>query len=138
MRPWGGVAIYILNELNFKLCQTQHAFVKSESLWLELAQQNLETKSIVDVIYCHPDQSAINEFFDSSSNCLNKLSYKQIYYLIGDFNIDVKKKNLSNSAKTYINTSTSDGAVSLITKPTRLTDQTSAIIDQTSKQYNYK
>ena len=36
----GGVAVYISNELNHKKCQTQHAFVKSESLWLEVTQQN--------------------------------------------------------------------------------------------------
>ena len=28
----GGVAVYILNEFKYKKCQTQHVFVKSESL----------------------------------------------------------------------------------------------------------
>ena len=41
----------------------------------------------------------------------------------------MKKKNCSNTAKTYINTLIANGAVPLITKPTRLTDKTSTIKD---------
>ena len=101
--------------------------MKSESLWLEATQQKSEIKSTVGVIYCHPDQSTIKE--DTFSNCLHKLSSSKQAYLIGHFNIDVKKKNRSNTAKTYINTLIANGAVPLLTKPTRLTDKTSTIID---------
>ena len=109
---------------------TTHALLKTESLWLEIKQQNSKTKLIVGVIYRHPDQSTITEFLDCFSNCLTKLSSsKQIYYLICDFNIDLKKKSRSNSAKNYIDTLIANGAVPLITIPTRVTDKTSTIID---------
>ena len=33
----GGVAIYILNNLNFKLCKNQHQLHNSEAIWLDIS-----------------------------------------------------------------------------------------------------
>ena len=129
------MAVYILNELNYKKCRIQHVFLKSKSFWLEVTQQNSETKSIVGVIYRHPDQPTDKKFLETFSNCRHKLSSsKQTYYLIGDFNIDVEKNNRSNTAKTYINTLIANGTVPWITKRTRLTDKTS----NHHRSYNYE
>ena len=48
----GGVAIYILNNFNFKLCKNQHHLHNSEAIWLDITDQKI--KYIVAVIYRPP------------------------------------------------------------------------------------
>ena len=43
----GGVAIYISNNLNFKLCKNQHHLHNSEAIWLDISDQ--KNKYIVGV-----------------------------------------------------------------------------------------
>ena len=55
----------------------------------------------------------------------------EIYNILGGINIDINpsSKNLSSFAKDYTTMLLSNGAISLITKPTRVTDKTATIID---------
>ena len=55
----------------------------------------------------------------------------EIYYILCDINIDINpsSKNLSSFAEDYATMLLSNGAISLVTKPTTVTDKTATIID---------
>ena len=74
-------------------------------------------------VYCHPDQTKIIEFIEEFSNSLLDLSHKKkVYYILGDFNINLHRDNRMNSANLYVNSILSHGAIPLITKPTRISN----------------
>ena len=75
---------------------------------------------------CHTFIIFTREF----SNSLSDLSHKKkVYYILGDFNINLHRHNRMNSFNLYINSILSHGAVPLITKPTRISNNSSTIID---------
>ena len=81
-------------------------------------------------VYRHPDQTKMIEFIEKFSNSLSDLSHtKKVYYILGDFNINLHRDNRMNSANLYINSILSHGAIPLITKPTRISNNSSTIID---------
>ena len=126
----GGVAIYVSNKLQFEVCPNQHVLNSSECLWLELSENNSKSKFIVGVVYRHPDQTKVDDFLASFSTCLSNLSNsKKVYYILCDFNINILQGNRSNSASEYINLIVSHGAVPVITIPTRVTSNSSTLID---------
>ena len=127
------MAIYVSNKLQFEVYPNQHVLNSSECLWLELSENNSsnsKSKFIVGVVYRHPDQTKVDDFLASFSTCLSNLSdSKKVYYILGDFNINILQDNRSNSASEYINLSVSHGAVPVITTPTRVTLNSSTLID---------
>ena len=81
-------------------------------------------------VYRHPDQTKIIEFIEEFLNSLSDLSHKKkVYYILGDFNINLHRDNRMNSANLYIDPILSHGAIPLITKPTRISNNSSTIID---------
>ena len=55
---------------------------------------------------------------------------KKRFYIIGNINIDINRTNQNSpQADRYMQVITSNGAFSLITKPTRVTDKTATVID---------
>ena len=99
---------------------------KSECLWLELSRLNSTEKIIVGTIYRHPIQSSLRNFLGSFSDCLNDLSILQkIYYILGDFIINIQKFKRTFAAYDFINLE----AIPIITKPTRLTPDSTSIMD---------
>ena len=52
---------------------------------------------------------------------------KRKLYILGDININEKPSQVVN----YLNATESNGAIQLITKPTKLTDRTATVIDHT-------
>ena len=56
-----GVAIYILNNFNFKLCKNQHHLHNSEAIWLDISDQ--KNTYIVAAIYRHPSLTEIENFY---------------------------------------------------------------------------
>ena len=67
----------------------------------------------------------------SPSDCMEKLAdEKKMFYIIGDINIDINRTNQNSpQADRYMQVITNNGAFSLITKPTRVTDKTAIVID---------
>ena len=123
-------AIYVSNKLQFEVCLNQHVLNSSECLWLKLSENNSKSKFIVGVVYRHPDQTKVDDFLASFSTGLTNLSNsKKVYYILGDFNINILQDNRSNSASEYINLIVSHGAVPVITIPTRVTSNSSTLID---------
>ena len=92
--------------------------------------KNLEqhsTKTIlIGSIYRHPTKDS-NKFLDDFLDCMEKLAE---FYIIGDINSDINRTNQNSpQADRYMQVITSNGAFSLITKPTRVTDKTATVID---------
>ena len=82
------------------------------------------------VVYRHPNLTNIDEFMQNFSNCLTDLSHsKHTYYVLGDFNINTHPVNRASYASNFINLLLSHGALPIITKPTRVTESSSTIID---------
>ena len=126
----GGVGIYVLNKFQVKKSITQYNFSKSECLWLDISENNFKTELTVGAVYRHPGLTKIIEFINEFTNSLADLSQnKKVYYILGDFNINLNRDNRTNSANLYINSILSHDAIPLITKPTRISNNSSTIID---------
>ena len=118
------------DNITCKLCPDQHIMSNSECLWLELCTSNSTEKFIVGTVYRHPDQSTVKNFLDGFSECLNDLSISsKPYYILGDFNINILKSKCTGISHDYINVIVANGAVPIITKPARVTPESSSIID---------
>ena len=124
----GGVAIYISNHLNFKLCKNQHHLFNTGAIWLDISDQ--KNKYIVAVIYRHPFFNKIDKFLLDFALGLADISasYK-IFYALGDFNINIDKSNRINTAREYLNIILSNSTLPIIRIPTRDTSYSSTIID---------
>ena len=125
-----GVEIYVLNKFQVKKSITQYNFSKSKCLWLDISENNFKTELTVGAVYRHSGQTKIIEFIEEFSNFVSDLSHKKkVYYILGYFNINLNRDNRMNSANLYINSILSHGAIPLITKPTRISNNSSIIID---------
>ena len=103
----------------------------TESIWLKI--WNNSTKTIlIGSIYRHPTEDS-NKFLYDFSDRMEKLAdQKKMFCIIGDINIDINRINQNSlQADRYMQVITSNGAFSLITKPTRVTDKTATVIDHT-------
>ena len=125
----GGAAMYISDNLKYKVCENQYQLCNSEALWVNIIDQ-FDTSFVIGVIYRHPSQILINAFIEDLSNCLTDYNKHSInYFTLGDLNINTSTINRSLDAMHFINTLLSCGAFPIITKPTRVTDTTATIID---------
>ena len=85
---------------------------------------------IVGYIYKHPalpTNDFINDFISPLLLKLQKESSKRVF-LLGDFNIDLLKHEISDSVNNFINTLSSNFLLPLIFLPTRIS-KTSTLID---------
>ena len=81
----------------------------------------------------HPTLSLsdqMSQFLDLLSNlCNNLTSQNQIFYILGDLNIDVLKYNSCNFTRDYVELLFSYGLLQVITKPTRCSLNSATLID---------
>ena len=124
----GGVAIYIRNNLNYEISQNQHVLTNSESLWIIITENLLSYT--VGVIYRHPSSSDVDAFIEDLSICLKELNNSNSnFYILGDLNINTSTIERTPVAKRFLNMLLSCGVVPLITKPTRVSDSLTTIVD---------
>ena len=125
----GGVAVYVNTKLKFTQLESFQLF-GTESIWLKIVTNNSSKSFIIGSIYPHPTEDVV-KFIDEFSECLEKLgNEKKTFYILGDMNININKTNQNYpQADRYMQAITSNGAFSLITKPTRVTDKTATVID---------
>ncbi len=134
----GGVSIYIKNNLNFKPLNHLSIFHEKifESILIEITPHNGK-KVIIGSLYRPGTQFpglTFNEqfhyFTDNFANCLSSLSnlYDNIF-LCGDLNLDVLKFNENKFINEYIDLTFSYGFLQLISKPTRIQNNSATIID---------
>ena len=126
-RNGGGVLCYVKNTICYN--QREHFSNEFENIFFDILLPN--TKPIlVGNIYRPPDQLG---FLEKLSNAiLNAQNFdSQEVYILGDFNIDLSKKgrSISNSIKKYREFCAQHGLKQLIKNPTRITKNTSTILD---------
>ena len=120
--------MYVQNKLRFKE-EKQFQLFGCESLWLNLWDSQTGKKYFVSTIYRHPGYK-IDKFIDDYSQCLEQLTkINQLFYILGDLNININTSNISLQGFKFLNITESNGAIHLITKPTRVTAGSSSIID---------
>ena len=126
----GGVAMYISSRFVVLNLYTQ--FLKTEmceDMFVELRSQD-GIQYICGTVNRHPkcNFKIFNANLETQIIQLNK--DKKIYYITGDFNVNISKNLPSDSTSNdYQHMLTSNGVSCVITKPTRVTPTSSSLID---------
>ena len=127
----GGVMIYVQNNLNYKLIGEGFKLANSETAWIELESHGSESLHIIiGVVYRHPKQkkSAITTFQRNLNSLLSSNAFQeQAVYVLGDINIDLLQH--SHKFIEYCEKLADQKFKLLITKPTRVKNQSSTLID---------
>lgn len=141
----GGVSIFVRNHLNFDIIEDMSYSCENVMDCLALKVKLNNNRNIyVSCIYrqCGADLKIFNDHFNNYLHSLN--SKNKIYYITGDFNIDLRKASSNSDTTEFVNLMYSYGFIPLIYKPTRITRNTNTIIDNIftndlencSKMYN--
>ena len=100
-----------------------------ESCWAQIIVNNNKPNIILGCIYRHPSAN-MPGFTQELKNIIKSLiKRKQHVYIIGDVNINFLKYNEHANTEDYLNMLYSNNFLPLITKPNRLTDHSSTLID---------
>ena len=119
----GGVAMYISKHFAIQTIIKQDLLVQnSEDLGLHVRLRNTPLQFVIGVLYRHPHGST-SQFLKRLNNKIDDInnSSKKTYYIVGDINIDISLNVQSANMRNYLNMLESNGAVSIINKPTRIT-----------------
>ena len=133
-RCGGGVSLLINNDfcVEYKRREDLEFFdSEMESIFIEVEKTcfNTKTNLIICVIYRPPD-SSVEVFKDRMDSILEKVNReKKIIYSMGDKNICLLKGDDHKQTSEFIDTLYSHGVFPLITKPTRVTQNTATVID---------
>ena len=99
-----------------------------ETLFIEIKKQN---KKILIACAYKPNKSDDQFFINKLSNLISnnlKKKYDEII-LTGDFNFDLLKYDENSSTLNFLNSLTSLSLIPVISKPTRITDNSATLID---------
>ena len=126
----GGAALYISKNLKaIPRADIKFTMPLVESCWAEIIANDNKPNIIIGCIYRHPSAN-MPGFTQELKNIIKSLSKrKQHVYIIGDVNINFLKYNEHANTEDYLNMLYSNNFLPLITKPTRLTDDSSTLID---------
>jgi hypothetical protein len=130
-RQGGGVGLYLLNELQFRVRDDLHFsnLDSIDALFVEVINSQ-KKNSIVRVIYRPPNQSDINAFIHEFNTITEKISRENKHcYLMGDFNINLMNYQKHNKTGEFLDSIFSNMLYPRITRPTRLTAHTASLID---------
>ena len=101
-----------------------------EDLWFDVQFPGQHNKFIFSVINRHPWNSLTTAFIESLDESLQKVNRKGDQVVItGDINIDLNPNNNYASRSNYLHMLESNAFSNLITKPTRVTENSQTIID---------
>ena len=126
-RKKGGVCLYISERVKYKLrtdlCKANSSY---ESCFIEI---ECNTKNIVvGVVY--RSHTSIDNFTTDIDPIYKQLNEeKKLFYVMGDFNIDLLKVDTDRSIHEYLEFIYSYSILPTIYKPTRITATTATIID---------
>ena len=131
-RRGGGVSIFIKETIKYKTRSDLDRFDEHfETLFIEIDSTCFNTKKsiIIGVVYRMPDTS-IEIFNDYMSDVLGTIEREhKLCYLLGDYNIDLLQHDTHRPTSSWLDVLYSNGVFPLITKPTRVADRTSTLID---------
>ena len=126
----GGVSVYVYQ--GFKATVLQHTRVSNphiESLFLDIYQPEAKKSFILGTVY-KPPAANCNEFTNVLCNIVSGLSLRDSEVLLcGDFNIDLLKIDTHVPTAEFVYRLFSLSLSPVITKPTRVTDQSATLID---------
>ena len=127
-RRGGGVSVYVSKKYETKVIANSSLLLPYiETLFLEIRREN--KKILIATVY-KPNRSNDTLFVEKLTSLLNinmKNKYDEII-LSGDFNFDLLKYN-DNMTQNFLNSLTSLSLIPVISKPTRITDNTATLID---------
>ena len=119
---------YCLHRPNMVSNSLPWRFDKVESCWIEIRREKLK-KIVIECINRHPWNDR-EHFLESPKQRLDKLNNKgKELFIVDDINIDFLKYNNDNQTSEYFDMLINCGFLPLITKPKRVTDHSSTIID---------
>jgi len=119
----GGVAMYISIDIKFEqLAKFELGINGCEDLWIKLTDCNV----ILSTIHRHP-KADLSNFISAFSTTLQELD-NRTFYILDDLNVNVSCLS-SNHVSDYLNMLAICDTFQIITKPTRVTDSSSTIID---------
>ena len=124
----GGVAIYI-NELRINNASQMKRLVScTQTLFVEVCLCN-SVSLIIGQIYRPPNLDS-SLFVDELENALESLCCRNKQILIcGDFNFDLFNTNINGPVQEFFNTFSSSGFWPLISKATRVSNQSLSLLD---------
>ena len=125
-RPGGGVGLFIKDTLKYKIRDDLNVFVDSVELFcIELYS---DSNVIIGVLYRPPGQPIL-AFKDSVETILFKIANeRKSCFMMGDFNINHCNQDDTNS-KDFIQYMNSYAFFPVISKPTRVTTESSSLLD---------
>ena len=130
----GGVAILLSDSLIFSKNELYYLDVDGcEDVWVDIELPCRKTL-LVGLVYRHP-WNDLHKFTDAFTNRLNSFKSKQMFTILGDFNIDANKSSCNGLIKNYFDQVYSTGCIQLISNPTRVTDKSRTIIDHIYTNY---
>jgi len=125
----GGAALYIAENLKaIPRPDIKFNLNLVESCWSEINNGNKQKPIIVGCIYRHPKCDLV-EFTNQSNSLLKVFNNKYQIFILGDFNIDFLRINTHPQTEAYLNMIYANGLLPIVTKPTRITNHTSTLID---------
>ena len=125
----GGVGLYVKECLIVTPCKDIDLNTNNcENLWVDIQLKNEKTLTL-GIVYRHPKSNLVEfqEKLHQSVYHLHKL--KKTFYICGDFNIDLMQYDKNKFVHDYFNMLHSQGCISLINKPTRITPISRTLID---------
>ena len=122
-RRGGGVACYIRYDISFNV--RENFSNEIENIFIDVLLP--KTKPIlIGIVYRPPDQLNFLEPFSESIGSTHSFDNQEVY-ILGDLNIDLKgKPPLAKKHKEFCSL---HGLTQIIDSPTRITDETSTLID---------
>ena len=133
----GGVGIYVKENFSYKILKQYSIFCERifESLFIEVTIEN-NKKIIIGSVYCPPKAPGLTitqqftQFTELLTNLLAELSNNsEQVFIYGDFNLNVLELSNNKFISEYVETVFSFGFLQLITKPTRINENSSTLID---------
>jgi len=128
-RTGGGVGIHVSNIFEYTVHEQLNCMDDVvESPFVELTNPN--GKNILIGVMYRPPKSNINNFITYLQSLLqNPIFSNKDSFLMGDFNIDLMKCDSLNTSQEFIEILMSASFLPLISKPTRVANETATLID---------
>jgi hypothetical protein len=124
----GGVALFIKEGLTYNTRPDLWIFEegKFKSVFVEINRGGGHRNDVVGVVY-RPSRTALSVFNERMAQLLGRVGVNG--YITGDFNADLIKTGTNGPTAEFFGTFTSGVDYPLVSLPTRLTDETSTLID---------
>ena len=126
-RPGGGVLIYLCDTFESYRLYTKHCHNDTYNNILTVSAYRDKVSYCISACYRSPSSENAS-FLDNFEKMVSGISNLNSI-ITGDFNYNLFNMNVHAETESYYNTMTSNSFRTVITKPTRISDSTSTLID---------